>query len=438
MLLPQRLDVLKPQTLDSSPSLYNPSMTFAPTVSPEQRARHLEWLLAVTAIPTAAGHEDGVIRWVEHWVAERPTLRLKRDAAGNVIITPAPAAASKRHRAASHPRPDPVFITAHLDHPAFIVTGVEPGGALGLEFRGGVHDPYFVGAAIEVIDRSDRAHAAVITDLNAAAQPFKRVTATLRSPAMASGLAPGDIARWKFPRPVVREGLLYTHACDDLAAVAAALAVLDVTHRTSGLEHVGVLLTRAEEIGFVGAIAACKLGTVPKKSRLICLENSRSFAESPIGAGPILRVGDRMSVFEPSLTNRLTDILLEHAKSHPDFKWQRKLMPGGTCEATTFSSYGYRSTCVCLPLGNYHNMRDIDRVQSGKRPARVGQEFIAVSDFHGLVDLLLIGCAQLDRAAIKPLRARMDDLLAKHHAIVGLPVPGKDGAIRPSRATTRR
>lgn len=296
---------------------------------------------------------------------------------------------------------------------------------LQLEFRGGVHDPYFVGAALEVIDSGNRIHAATIATLDSTAQPFKRVTATLRKPTKAPRVAPGDIARWKLPEPVIRDGLFHTHACDDLAAVAAALSVLDVTHHTPGFEHVGVLLTRAEEIGFVGAIAACQLGTVSKKSRLICLENSRSFAESPIGAGPILRVGDRMSVFEPTLTNRLTDILLEHAKAHPDFMWQRRLMPGGTCEATTFSSYGYRSTCVCLPLGNYHNMRDIDGVLAGKRPARVGPEYIAVSDYHGLIDLLLLGCAQLDSAAIKPLRERMDDLLAKHHAIIGLPSPGK-------------
>lgn len=418
-------------------------MTSSPTVTPDTRARHLDWLLALTAIPTAAGREDRVIRWVENWVAERPGLRLKRDRAGNLVITSVPKGAArlgraKKPRATGRARPEPIYITAHLDHPAFVVTGVEPGGTLQLEFRGGVHDPYFVGAAIEVFDRADRRHVAAITALDAAAQPFKRVTATPRHPARCASVAPGDIARWKLPKPVIRDGLLHTHACDDLAAVAAALSVLDVTHRAPGFEHVGVLLTRAEEIGFVGAIAACQLGTVSKKSRLICLENSRSFAESPIGAGPILRVGDRMSVFEPTLTNRLTDIMLEHAKARPDFRWQRKLMPGGTCEATTFSSYGYRSTCVCLPLGNYHNMRDIDGVQAGRRPARVGSEFISVSDYHGLIDLLLLGCAQLDSAAIKPLRERMDDLLAKHHAIVGLASPGKHTTSSRAGGSSRR
>ena len=63
-------------------------------------------------------------------------------------------------------------------------------------------------------------------------------------------------------------------------------------------------------------------------------------------------------------------------------------MPGGTCEASTFSAYGYESTCLCLPMGNYHNMVDIDGVLAGARPARVGSEYISVEDFHGLVELL--------------------------------------------------
>ena len=218
----------------------------------------------------------------------------------------------------------------------------------------------------------------------------------------------------------MRKGLLHTNACDDLAAVAAALAVLDVVHRRKGFEHVGVLLTVAEEIGFVGAIAACMLRTVPKSSRLICLENSRSFAESPIGGGPILRVGDRISVFEPTLTNALSAIMLNHSKKDPNFKWQRKLMPGGACEATAFATYGFQSTCVCLPLGNYHNMCDIDAVREGRKAAKVGREYIAVDDFHGLIELLLICSAQLDENKLEPLRDRLDGLLAKHRKLIGL------------------
>ncbi|MHC4220704.1 MAG: M20/M25/M40 family metallo-hydrolase, partial [Planctomycetota bacterium] len=206
-------------------------------------------------------------------------------------------------------------------------------------------------------------------------------------------MAEGDVARWALQgrgrRSTASGGRLYAPACDDLAGVAAALSAFDVLRGRRSGAGIGVLLTRAEEVGFIGAIAACKRHTVPKRARLICLENSRSFAESPIGAGPILRIGDKVSVFSPELTNRLCHLVDEYQAGKPGFKVQRKLMPGGTCEATTFSAYGYEAACICLPLGNYHNMTDIDGVLAGKRPARVGPEIISLDDYHGMVELLV-------------------------------------------------
>jgi len=379
-------------------------MATTPKVTEKQREAHVDWLKDLTTIPTAAGREDRVTAWIEEWLSHRKNLELKADKAGNLLIL--------QKRSNGH---DPIYITAHLDHPAFVVHSVKD-DSIELEFRGGVQDAYFEGAKIEIFDSQDRKHRAVIEKLNTNTRPFKRVTAKLTK--RRKGIIPGDVGRWVFPKPVVKDGLLHTNACDDLAAVAAALATIDIAHRRKGLEHVGVLLTRAEEVGFVGAIAACKLRTVPKKSRLICLENSRSFPESPIGAGPILRVGDRISVFEPTLTNRITDLMLDYAKKNPDFEWQRKLMPGGACEATAFSTYGYESTCLCLPLGNYHNMRDIDGVRHGKRPAKVGREFIAIDDYHGLIQMLLITCARLDEK-LPSFEERMEKLIRERGHIVG-------------------
>jgi len=371
-----------------------------PHISAAQRSAHLTWLKEVTSIPTAAGREFRVIAWIEQWLKRQRGFTIVRDKAGNLLI---------RSKSRGGKSKAPIYITAHLDHPAFVVAAVD-GSEVELEFRGGVNDPYFDGAKIEIFDESDQAHAARIVNLDSSAKPFKRVIARLAKKGHSSTIAPGDVARWALPKLVVRDGILSTHACDDLAAVAAALATLDVIGGTKGFEHVGLLFTRAEEIGFIGAIAACKLKTVEKNARLICLENSRSFPESPIGGGPILRVGDKMSVFGPELTNAIAAIMMDYAKEHPSFKWQRKLMPGGTCEATTFTTYGYTSTCLCLPLGNYHNMRDIDAVNAGKRPARVGPEFISVSDFHGLVEMLVLICARLDDAKSQSLKDWMDGL----------------------------
>lgn len=373
-----------------------------------RRQEHERWLKELTSIPTAAGREDRVIRWIEAWVSEREDdLALERDDCGNLLI--------RQRRGGGDARP--IFITAHLDHPAFVTTAANEGDQITLEFRGGVHDPYFVGTDIEIVDDNDRSHRATITALDHEGKPFKTVIARLHEATDGRTLDAGLVGRWLLPSPSIRNGRLYTHACDDLAAVAAALAAIDRLREVDGLGHVGLLFTRAEEIGFVGAIGACKCRSAPENSRLICLENSRSFRESPIGGGPILRVGDRISVFDPRLTNRLGDILTEHAREHEDFTWQRKLMPGGACEATTFSTYGYESTCVCLPLGNYHNMADIDGTLKGK-PARIAREVISLDDYHGLIELLVVGCTQLDTANVPDMRERMEERWTKHRHLV--------------------
>ena len=377
-----------------------------PMAQPQTQRTHEQLLLDLTNIPTAAGREARVISWITAWVARRRNLLLTRDRAGNLFIT-------QRRREQGGARA-PLYITAHLDHPAFVVVDVR-GRDLELEFRGSVHDPYFDGAPLELF--SARAvHAGAIVSFDSKAKPFKRAKARLE--ADGAPLVAGDIGRFRFPDegplPRIEDGILRTYACDDLSAVAAALSAMDVLRTRTGMSHVGLLFTRAEEAGFIGALAACKARSIPKRARLICLENSRSYAESPIGGGPIMRVGDRMSVFEPSLTNDIALLMGEHEKHRRGFVWQRKLMPGGTCEATAFSTYGYRSTCLCLPLGNYHNMIDIDGVLAGGRPARVGPEYISVADYHGLIDMLTVCAEGLDSPTRPTLHKRMEQLLLEH------------------------
>jgi len=403
---------------------------------------HETWLMEVTSLPTAAGREERVLAWIDAWIRPRRSrITVTRDDAGNVLIQRKDMRRGDR----------PLLATAHLDHPAFVVAGngaktrsrargaraVRPIRELTLEFRGGVHDPYFKGARIEVIDMLGVRHGARIRSLDAKATPFKRITATLDAPARAGSIREGDIARWELPAPRIarREMPAYvpggrarpvrvieTHACDDLAAVAAACAAFDSLLATRSARNFGLLFTTAEEVGFIGAIHAARGGFVPRGARLVCLENSRSFPhDSPIGAGAILRVGDRLSVFSPHLTNALSELFAAHAKATPGWAWQRKLMPGGACEATAFASYGIESTCLCLPLGNYHNMVDIDAVLGGSRPARVGPEFVSVDDFHGLVDMLRVAALKLDRgrrSSAPAHRPLMEKLYRERQAVL--------------------
>lgn len=356
--------------------------------------------MELTQTPTAAGHEGRVIGWLLDWLDERPEIAIARDEYDNLTLSLRGAKVSDK----------PLYFTAHMDHPAFLVERVEDESVV-LSFRGGVMADYFPDAGLEAWpEGADDPTPGVITEvLGEKVNDYPAYRATFESAAMPSA---GTVVRWKLPRAEVIETdgveCLHTDACDDLAALAAALAAFDELRlRQLAGESIGdvrVLLTRAEEVGFIGAIGACRAGTIASGARVLALENSRSFADSPIGGGPIVRVGDRISIFTPQVTADVARVAeaiggpavprasekIDPAKA---WRWQRKLMAGGACEASVFCSFGLAATCVCLPLGNYHNMADLGAVQAGRFEGvpRVGREFIGLRDFEGLVDLL-VGC----------------------------------------------
>ncbi len=390
-------------------------------IRPDQRAEHLRWLTDIAAIPTASGREFRVVRWIEAWCAARPDLALTRDAHGNLHVALRKPAAPPTKTDPARPR-RPVYLTAHLDHPAFVVERVLSDHALELSFRGGVMDDYFKDARVTIWSRDDAPSLGRLAgSIEPGQPPFKRYACELDAPAR---LAPGDVGVWTLPAARIHDGLLHAPACDDLAALAAALAAIDVLRAIPAREDVRLLLTRAEEIGFVGALGAVR-GESPilaRGARVLALENSRAFPESPIGAGPIVRVGDRLTIFTPALTDAVAKRAEEHAASlgglgraptaseklaaASPWKWQRKLMAGGACEASVFCNAGYDATCICLPLGNYHNMGDLAGVQAGTntRPPAIEPEFIGVADFEGLVDLLVACGERLPELAPDPAR----------------------------------
>jgi putative aminopeptidase FrvX len=319
--------------------------------------------------------------WVRSWAARRG-LSVSDDRAGNLLVHPA---VKSRKR--------PVVAVAHMDHPALVV--IRTGARTEIELRGGVFPEYMARARLQL--------ETAVGPRPVRLDEFDATTRRGWLGGLRGEAAVGDIVRWAFPPASlgVEGDRMRARACDDLAGAAAALSALDRL-ASAGVGHFSVLLTRAEEIGFVGAIAACELETLPAGARVLSIECSRQSPDAPVGGGPIVRVGDASSVFSSELTNRVSDSARSAQIPH-----QRKLMSGGTCEATAFAALGYETTGLCLALDNYHNMVDIDGVRSGKRPARLSPEEISLTDFHGLVDLLEAVVQGLDSGKSKlPQRLR--------------------------------
>ena len=374
----------------------------SPRTAPmEDWSTYVRWLEEVTMLPTAAGREQRVVAWIQNWISERDHFLLDADRHGNLVIS----------HVAAPTGVTPLYLTAHLDHPAFVVEESLPERQVRLSFRGGVRDPYFREAHVDIHTDEDQVVRVQLLEAGPA-DPFRKCRARVIDGDPAR-LAPGQVGVWSLPGLEYEGDIIRTAACDDLAAVVAALAAMEELHQRAEGHHVQVLFTRAEEVGFIGAIAACRDATMTPGARVVALENSRSFADSPIGGGPIVRVGDRISTFSPALTGAVAKVAeglrTEAERAGVRFNWQRKLMPGGACEATVFQAYGYEATCVCLPLGNYHNMANLDEVTAGDDTlARVEREYISMSDFADLIRLLAALGTSLEQA--EPITARLEKL----------------------------
>ena len=299
--------------------------------------------------PTAPRFEDAAMAWCEQFAADRPSLWSRRDDAGNLLV------------GTGDPHADtPLVLVAHLDHPAFHIEADR------LSFQGGVpagHATPGTSLATFAPD-GEPVGRAVLTTVE---EDNGRLTG-----ATAEGALPeGGFATWDFPGWSVEGERIVSVACDDLLGAAAVLAALERVDTP-----VWGLLTRAEEIGLVGAEDAILVGTVPINAPVISLECSKALVSAPQGDGVIVRVGDRTSVFDPSLSEAL-----RQAATRAGVRFQRKLMDGGTCEATAFCAAGYRASGLAVALGNYHNAAD--------EGFGIAPEHVVVDDWLAEVELLV-------------------------------------------------
>jgi endoglucanase len=358
--------------------------------------------------PAAPYREGAVIAWIRDFAAARPELSLREDPSGNLELRRHGMRASRT----------PLVLAAHMDHPGFRVrrcTRSRDGFRIDAWFLGGVRPEYFPGARARFFAPREGDAAGEIGNVLArvvSVQPDRRrgelrVRLSARAP-----VPPGAFGTWAltpFRRDGRRPDLLVTRAAGVLAGVTAILALFDAIDRVDPNRRVDVrgCFTRAEEVGFVGALAVARGRWFPRDARIVAIEASKALPHAPQGGGPILRVGDRTSVFDDGLTRWIARVGASLAgPKGTRFTWQRRLMDGGTCESTAYQLHGYRCAAMCLPLGNYHNMSD-----RGASP-RIAAETIRLSDLVGLVRFFE-GMVRRDddcprRGGADPLRVRLD------------------------------
>jgi putative aminopeptidase FrvX len=262
---------------------------------------------------------------------------------------------------------------AHTDHPGFVVTRASS-RAVRARWFGRVEPRYFPGARVRVFPESGRPVRWRITSVRVGPRGrVSRIGLAVESP-----VPVGAIGTWDIPALRRRGERLAVRAADDLVGCVLFAAVLESLVRAGRAASLQVVYTRAEEAGLLGATALARSGTLPGDDPVLVLETSRELPCGRLGAGPVIRVGDRMSVFDPGLARLLQETAADLQRRRGGFPVQRGLMDGGTCEATPFGAYGYRAAGIAIPLGNYHNMG----------PTRIAPEVVDLRDLHAAARLI--------------------------------------------------
>ncbi len=326
----------------------------APAADKERLAAIVQTVLRE---PTAPFHEARVRMALTRLLQPLAGVTLREDGFGNLIAHyrgPGEGAEGTRYA-----------FCAHMDHPGWVRPG--PAGDESWRFLGGVPADYLEANRERI-------------------QPF------------------GDFAMWDLPDCEVRDGRIYSRACDDLIGCCAIVATLEALSRENTPGECLGLFTRGEEVGFAGAIEMARDGWLKAGGwTVISLETSAERPPAKMGDGPIVRVGDKTSLFDPTVTAELVA-----TATAAGVTFQRCLMSGGTCEATPFRLYGVRCGALCVALGNYHNCGPDQRIEA---------EYVSQSDFEGLVTL----CTEVARrgAAGAPdpdaeLRRHLEDRLTQY------------------------
>jgi putative aminopeptidase FrvX len=269
--------------------------------------------------PTAPFHDEAVRDAIIAQLRECPHVKIEHDAYGNMIA---------RYRRGTRGRPR-WAIAAHMDHPGWV--------------RAENGDWRFLGSVAERF----------------LANPRRREF--------------GDFAMWDLPAFELKDDQIHSRACDDLLGCAEIICLFRELEAANANVHCLGVFTRAEEVGFWGAIQLARSGTLPKNITVFSLETSTPRGGAEIGRGPIVRVGDRLSIFDSAETARL--MALAAANKVPV---QRCLLDGGSCEASAYQLYGYRSVAASIGLGNYHNCAPDGTIQC---------EYVSVEDYANMVRL---------------------------------------------------
>ena len=355
------------------------------------KVRQQQRLEKLLSCPTAPFRETQVVQEVENQLTSMG-MPYFFDAHGNIVVGTGNEKDYRKRLNKRSDHPVRVFI-AHMDHPGFHGVRWLSDSRLSIRWLGGspvrhlaghkvwlaTDDGFSAAGTLKKIQlrKDKRAIETAEVELNKAAIPAQRIAAKK------------IYGSFDFRAPVWKSGQrIYTRAADDLVGVFAILETARAMLRKGAEQEretfIG-LLTRGEEVGFVGAVAHLEDGLLTKAKRkviAVSLEASRTLPGALIGKGPVVRLGDWRTVFDPGGLKVLSDLA---TKVLPGAH-QRRIMDGGSCEATAMTAWGITTIGISIPLGNYHN-EGYEGGMDCKAERAPAPEFVHMQDIEGELKL---------------------------------------------------
>jgi len=355
------------------------------------QTRQQQRLYELLACSTAPFREAHVVREVECQL-QAIGIPYYFDRHGNMVVGVDSEKAYKKRLNTRSQQPLRVFI-AHMDHPGFHGVRWLSTSRLSVRWFGGSPVRHLAGHKVWLA--TDDVRIATGRLKNIKLRKDKRAIETAEVELDRDCIPSKRIAAKKlyggfdFSKPVWQRGQrIYTRAADDLVGVFAILETARAMMRKGADDEreafIG-LLTRGEEVGFVGAVAHLEdglLGQAKRKVVVVSLEASRTLPGAVIGKGPVVRLGDWRTVFEPGGLKVLSDLAMKVLPG----KHQRRIMDGGSCEATAMTAWGVPPIGISVPLGNYHNegYEGGMECRAHRAPA---PEFVHLQDIEGELKL---------------------------------------------------
>lgn len=327
----------------------------------------VEVLERLLSLPTAPFHEGFVSSFLCEEL-KKSGIDFRLDDYGNIV-------------AGSQDGETPLACVAHMDHPGFEITAGKKGRAEA-DWFGGVDAKYFTGARVVVYERSSGAIRARGVVKRISRNPQGRVEKMTLS--ISGSAAPGDFGTWDLVPFRRHRSRIDTKGADDLVGCAAILCALRELGAKGLPGRLRGIFTRAEEPGFIGTLGMIQSGFLSSGTKVISVETSKALPGAVLGCGPVIRLGDRTSMFHPQMALYLDHVAREIKRKEPAFLYQRRVMDGGTCEATPYQLKGHITGGLAIPLFNYHNQ--------GRK--RIGPEAVHLRDVERTVRFLVEAAAR--------------------------------------------